>query len=133
MEPRTLEYIRAACNGQLREGDGQALATGISTDSRKFSKGDVFFAIKGERFDGHDYVSQLVGANAVVVERTVTASCPVIEVKNVRRALGAFAGGYRKDFDLTVIAIGGADGQTTTQEMRASIPEQGIPTVRRVR
>jgi len=130
MEPRTLEYIRAACNGQLRHGKGQSIATGISTDSRKFSKGDVFFAIKGERFDGHDYVVELIGARAVVVEQPVAAKCPTIEVKNVRVALGAFAARYRKDFDLPVIAIGGSNGKTTTKEVLGTILEQKFPTVR---
>jgi UDP-N-acetylmuramoyl-tripeptide--D-alanyl-D-alanine ligase len=128
MEPRTLTYIVEACGGKLRGKDG--VATGISTDSRTIKHGDVFFAIKGERFDGHDYVPVLSGASAVVVERSVAAKCPVIEVANVRGALGAFAARYQKDFDIPVIAIGGSNGKTTTKEVLATILEEKFATLK---
>ena len=128
MEPRTLQYIAEACGGKLRGKDAEA--TGVSTDSRSIKAGDVFFAIKGERFDGHDYVPKLAGATAVVVERPVSANCPVIEVPNVRAALGALAAWYRKDFDLPVIAIAGSNGKTTTKEVLGTILEEKFPTVR---
>ena len=128
MEPRSLNYIAEACGGKLRGKDAEA--AGISTDSRKINSGDVFFAIKGERFDGHDYVSEIAGASGVVVERAVPANCAVIEVENVRKALGAFAARYRRDFDLPVIAIGGSNGKTTTKEVLGTILDQKFPTVR---
>ena len=128
MEPRSLSYIAEACGGQLRGKDAEA--KGVSTDSRNIKPGNVFFAIKGDQFDGHDYVPKLVGAAAAVVERTVSASCPVIEVANVRVALGAFAARYRKDFDLPVIAVGGSNGKTTTKEVLGTILEQKFPTLR---
>lgn len=128
MEPRRLSYIAEACGGTLRGQD--TVASGISTDSRKFSKGHVFFAIKGERFDGHDYVPELVGASAVVVERPVSAKCAIIEVKDVRTALGGFAARYRKDFGLPVIAVAGSNGKTTTKEVLGTILEQKFATVR---
>jgi len=128
MEPRSLSYIAEACAGTLRGKD--ALATGISTDSRKFNTGDVFFAIRGERFDGHDYADGLDGASAVVVERPVAASCSTIEVKNVRAALGAFARRYRKDFEVPVVAVAGSNGKTTTKEVLGTILEQRFSTVR---
>jgi UDP-N-acetylmuramoyl-tripeptide--D-alanyl-D-alanine ligase len=128
MEPRSLSYIAEACGGALRGKDAEA--TGISTDSRKFNKGDVFFAIRGDRFDGHEYVREIVGASAVVVDRTVTANCAIIHVDNVRRALGALAARYRKDFDLPVIAIGGSNGKTTTKEVLGTILGQKFATVR---
>src|SRR5688500_2928731 len=112
MEARSLKYIAEACGGRVRGHDAEA--SGISTDSRKINKGEVFFAIKGDRFDGHDYVSQACQAAAVVVERRVSARCPVIEVGNVRAALGSFAARYRRDFHLPVIAVGGSNGKTTT-------------------
>lgn len=128
MEARSLKYIAEACGGRLQGKDAEA--SGISTDSRKINKGEVFFAIKGDRFDGHDYVSQACQAAAVVVERRVSARCPVIEVGNVRAALGSFAARYRRDFHLPVIAVGGSNGKTTTKEVLGTILEQKFPTLR---
>jgi len=128
MELRALSYIAEACGGKLRGKDGEA--TGVSTDSRTIRGGDVFFAVKGDKFDGHDYVPKLIGAAAVVVERTVPANCPLIEVGNVRAALGKFAGRYRTDFDLPVIAVAGSNGKTTTKEVLGTILQQKFPTVR---
>jgi UDP-N-acetylmuramoyl-tripeptide--D-alanyl-D-alanine ligase len=128
MEPRTLTYITEACGGKLRGKD--AVASGVSTDSRTIKPGEIFFAIKGERFDAHDYVPQLVGASAVVVERSVAAKCPIIEVRNVRTALGTFAARYRKDFDIPVVAIGGSNGKTTTKEVLGAILQEEYPTVK---
>src|SRR5687767_5338016 len=105
MEPRSLKYIAEACGGTLKGQNAEAI--GVSSDSRKIRPGEIFFAIKGDRFDGHDYVESIVAASAVVVERPVRARCPAIEVANVRTALGALAARYRKDFDLPVIAIAG--------------------------
>jgi UDP-N-acetylmuramoyl-tripeptide--D-alanyl-D-alanine ligase len=128
MEPRALTYIADACGATLRGKDG--LATGISTDSRTIRPGDIFFAIKGERFDGHDYVPGLVGASAVVIERPVAAKCPALHVANVREALGAVAARYRKDFDLPVIAIGGSNGKTSTKEALAGILGEKFRTLK---
>jgi UDP-N-acetylmuramoyl-tripeptide--D-alanyl-D-alanine ligase len=128
MEPRRLSYIAEACGGRLLGNDAEA--TGVSTDSRNIKPGDVFFAIKGERFDGHDYVPKLAGCAAVVVERPASANCPIIEVATVRGALGSLAGRYRKDFDVPLIAVGGSNGKTTTKEVLGTILEEKFPTVR---
>ena len=128
MEPRSLKYIAEACGGELRGNDAQA--AGVSTDSRTIKPGDVFFAIKGDNFDGHDYVPNLMGAAAVVVQRPVSANCPVIEVPNVREALGKFAAHYRQDFNLPVIAVAGSNGKTTTKEVLGTILAEKFPTVR---
>src|SRR5436190_9701975 len=127
MERRSLKFVAEACGGTLRGKDGQA--TGISTDSRTIKPGDVFFAAKGEKFDGHDYVPKLIGGAAVVIERAVSANCPVIEVQDVRGALGRFAAHYRADFDLPVIAVAGSNGKTTTKEILGTILQQKFPTV----
>src|SRR6266581_6253180 len=68
MEPRSLEYIRAAMAGRLI-GSGATMATGISTDSRTVGSGDCFIALAGEKFDGHDFVADVAkkGVVAVVV------------------------------------------------------------------
>src|SRR5437773_8910364 len=110
VEPRPISYIREACNGELRSGRGDVVATGISTDSRKVSRGDVFFAIRGEKFDGHDFLEQVAkaGAGAVVVERArapKASASAVIAVTDTRKALGELAQRYRKDFQLSVVAV----------------------------
>lgn len=128
MEPRSLTYIAEACGGKLRGSDG--LATGVSTDSRSAKVRDVFFAIKGERFDGHDYVSKLLAPAAVVVDRAVSVKCAVIQVSDVRAALGRFAARYRQDFHLPVIAVAGSNGKTTAKEVLGTILEQRFPAVR---
>lgn len=128
MERRALTYIAEACGGVLRGKNAEAV--GVSTDSRKIKPGEVFFAIKGERFDGHDYVPEMVAASAVVVERPVSAKCPVIEVAEVREALGNLAARYRRDFELPVIAIAGSNGKTTTKDILATVLESSLCTLR---
>jgi UDP-N-acetylmuramoyl-tripeptide--D-alanyl-D-alanine ligase len=128
MEPRSLKYIAEACGGTLRGNDAEV--TDVSTDSRTIKPGNVFFAIKGDKFDGHEYVPKLSGAAAVVVERPISANCPIIEVANVRGALGNFAARYRQDFDLPVIAVAGSNGKTTTKEVLGTVLAGKFPTVR---
>ena len=61
MEPRTLEFIAASCQGQLVAGERSACVSRVCTDSRLAKPGDLFVAIKGDRFDGHDYTGQALG------------------------------------------------------------------------
>jgi len=131
MEPRSLQYISDACKGRLSNGSADSLARGISTDSRKSGPGDVFFAISGERFDGHIFVANVArnGAAAVVVQAgkipETFKSCPVIEVEDSPRlALGRLAARYRMDFKIPVIAVCGSNGKTTTKELVASVLRQ---------
>lgn len=126
MEPRPISYISEACHGELLSGRGEVVATGISTDSRKITRGDVFFAIRGDKFDGHDFLEQVAkaGASALVVDRgkaPKTTPSAVIAVNNTRVALGEFAKRYRRDFKLKVVAVCGSNGKTTTKELLASI------------
>src|SRR5436190_5891045 len=126
VEPRPVSYISGACHGELLSGRGEIVATGISTDSRKIARGDVFFAIRGEKFDGHDYLEQVAnaGASAIILERACAPKLganAVIGVKDTRVALGEFAKRYRQDFKLKVVAVCGSNGKTTTKELLASI------------
>jgi UDP-N-acetylmuramoyl-tripeptide--D-alanyl-D-alanine ligase len=104
--------------------------TGVSTDSRKIKKGEIFFAIKGEKFDGHDFVSSAFrkGAAASVVNldwfernKDKFKGKILIAVENTLKALGKLANVYRKDFDIPIIAIAGSNGKTTTKEMIACV------------
>jgi UDP-N-acetylmuramoyl-tripeptide--D-alanyl-D-alanine ligase len=96
--------------------------------------GDLFVAIEGDRFDGHDYTGQALGQGAVaaLVNRTrliLADERPVIQVDETRQALGQLAARYRQDFDLPVIAIGGSNGKTTTKEILAKLLGQRFDTL----
>ena len=106
----------------------QWTATGVSTDSRSTGPGDLFVAIRGERFDGHDFVSMAVerGAAGVIVDaRWASANGPMLTRLHVPRvvvddtvmALGTLARTARRRWTIPVIAIGGSNGKTTTKEM----------------
>jgi UDP-N-acetylmuramoyl-tripeptide--D-alanyl-D-alanine ligase len=102
---------------------------GVSTDSRTVKPGDVFFAIKGEKFDGHAFVAEAFsqGCIAAVVEErypetsTQLGDVPLFVVRDSIRALGQFARLYRRRFDIPVISITGSNGKTTTKEMIAAV------------
>ena len=103
---------------------------GVSTDSRKIRKGEIFFAIKGGKFDGHDFVSSSFkkGAVACVVNfewfernKEKFKTKILIAVEDTLKALGKLANVYRKDFDIPVIAVAGSNGKTTTKEMIAFV------------
>jgi UDP-N-acetylmuramoyl-tripeptide--D-alanyl-D-alanine ligase len=126
MEPRTLEYVSIACGGELDENHGPVLVRRICTDSRRVRTGDLFVALRGERFNGHDFLkdSLAAGAAAVMIEASVRAQslpCPRIIVADTRRALGRLAACYRADFDLPIVAVGGSNGKTTTKEILRSV------------
>ena len=102
----------------------------VCTDSRLVQAGDLFFALSGERFDGHDYVGDVAakGAAAAVVQKHKLPGplpdCAVIVVEDTRKALGRLAARYRTDFTLPVAVVGGSNGKTTTKELIASVLRQ---------
>jgi UDP-N-acetylmuramoyl-tripeptide--D-alanyl-D-alanine ligase len=116
--------------GQLLNGSPEQTVARISTDSRQAQAGDLFFALAGERFDGHAFLAEVAraGVAAVVAERGKLPAgfdgCAVIAVDNTRHALGRFGAAYRRDFDLPIIAVGGSNGKTTTKELIASVLRQ---------
>ena len=95
----------------------------VSTDTRAIRRGDLFIALKGERFDAHAFVEQAAAAGAVaaIVERPAEAAIPQIVVGNTLDALGALARHWRGCFTLPLIALTGSNGKTTVKEMLASI------------
>ncbi len=99
-------------------GEDRSVA-GVSIDSRTIQQGELYVALKGERFDGHDFIPQVVGSGAagLVVEEKPNSSLPWIQVENSRLALGDLAHGYRLQFDLPTVAITGSNGKTTVKEM----------------
>ena len=102
--------------------------SGVSTDSRVVNKNNIFFALKGETFDAHDFIDIVVKAeaSAIVVHREWaqkhdqyfrTFPCVFVIVNDTTAAFGELARIYRRKFDIPVIAIGGSNGKTTTKEM----------------
>ncbi len=94
--------------------------TSVSTDSRTVKQGDCFFAIKGEKFDGHDHVKEAFEkgtACAVVSKNTEDCDGPLLKVDDTVKALGKLANWYRMQGDYKVVAITGTAGKTTTREM----------------
>ena len=101
---------------------GDATLTRVWTDTRTIAPGDLFVALKGEHFDGHDFVAAAVnaGAHAVVVtdaRRAVGTGVPVYEVDDTTRALGALARYRRLAWGRPVVAVGGSNGKTSTKEL----------------
>lgn len=135
MEPRPLSFVAAACRGELRFGSPDTPVARVCTDSRQARPGDLFFALKGERFDAHDFLEQVVQQRvaALVVEAARAPKdnpgCPLIVVKNTRPALGCLAARYRQDFQIPLTAVGGSNGKTTTKELLASVLRQQGPAL----
>ncbi|HYT98619.1 MAG TPA: UDP-N-acetylmuramoyl-tripeptide--D-alanyl-D-alanine ligase [Casimicrobiaceae bacterium] len=97
----------------------------VTTDSRSIARDDLFIALKGERFDGHDFVSRALAAGAaaaiVADDRVAELSGNLIAVADTQKALGALAQHWRSRFALPVVAVCGSNGKTTTKEMIAAI------------
>jgi UDP-N-acetylmuramoyl-tripeptide--D-alanyl-D-alanine ligase len=135
MEARSLRFIATACAGDQLGGSPETRVHRVSTDSRQVQAGDLFFALVGERFDGHDFLRQAAGkgAGAVVVERgrvpTGWNGCAMIAVENTRKALGQLAAKYREHFVVPLVVVAGSNGKTTTKELVASVLRQEMPTL----
>ena len=135
MEERDLAFVVSACAGELVQGVPTAVFRRVVSDSRQIQAGDLFFAIKGEKFDGHNFLDEAgaKGAVAVVVEQgrrlERLPDCGVIGVADVRRAYGRLAAAYRQQFELPVIAVGGSNGKTSTKELIAAVLREQFPTL----
>ncbi|MCQ9207868.1 MAG: UDP-N-acetylmuramoyl-tripeptide--D-alanyl-D-alanine ligase [Omnitrophica bacterium] len=127
----TIEEILKATKGELIKGSLTPEISGVSIDSRSIKPKELFVAIKGKRFDGHDFINQAIrrGAGAIVFSNPsyakpafgVLRSVAMIEVSKTVEALGALAHYYRLRFKISVIAITGSNGKTTTKEMLGAI------------
>lgn len=129
----TFEQLARAATGGGDGAAANALAgperwqlTGLTTDSRAVSAGDVFVALEGENFDGNDFIDAAIAGGASVVVcgegRTLDRRDVVfIETADTLRALGDIAAAHRRTFDIAVVAITGSNGKTTTKELLRSI------------
>jgi UDP-N-acetylmuramoyl-tripeptide--D-alanyl-D-alanine ligase len=110
--------------GHLMQNGASIELQGISTDSRTLQPGDLFVPLRGDRFDGHDYLNQAIqrGAAACLSEEMIGGLLvPVIKVNNTLKALGDLAAAMRRKFAGPVVGITGTSGKTTCKEMLASI------------
>ena len=118
-----LSRVAAVTGGRLI-GSDMALA-GVGTDTRSVRPGQLFVALRGERYDAHDFLAQAVAAGAAALlvadETKLPAGVPAVVVADTRLALGALAGAWRAAFALPLIAVTGSNGKTTTKEMIAAI------------
>lgn len=137
MEPVTLQFIAEASKGTFHPHEaGCVRVSGVCTDSRRLRAGNLFLALSGERFDGHDFLkdSELKKASAVVVSQNrltdVPQGIPAVSVPNTREALGHIAAAYRNRFSLPVFCVAGSNGKTTTKELLAALLETQFPTLR---
>jgi UDP-N-acetylmuramoyl-tripeptide--D-alanyl-D-alanine ligase len=105
-------------------GNEDQQITRVHTDTRTLANGDLFVALKGERFDAHDFLNQAkqAGAVAALAERGLKeADLSGLIVQDAKRALGELAAAWRAQFDLPLIAVTGSNGKTTVTQMIASI------------
>lgn len=133
LEPWTTEQLQQATQGYwLNDQKPAGEIKRILTDSRHAETGDAFLALKGERFDAHDFVKLVAdnGCQVAIVDHPVDADIFQLVVKDTRLALGAL-GAYRRrqNPQLKVIALTGSSGKTTTKEMLGSILSRLAPTL----
>lgn len=124
--PWTLADISAITHGELVRGEPTTQVGRVTTDSRDVHVGDLFIALQGDRFDGHDYLAEVTkkGAAAAIVcspeTRIVSESSNglgIVRVDDSLRALGALGHAHRRRLKAKVIAVVGSNGKTTTRDL----------------
>ena len=127
MDPLPLSTIAQFAGGELVGGVATTLVTRVSTDSRTIKQGDLFVALRGEKFDAHKFIGQVAqaGAAAAIVDRKWSGSAPegvaTIRVDDTLIAYQQLAANYRKSLSLIVIGITGSNGKTSTKDFTASV------------
>jgi UDP-N-acetylmuramoyl-tripeptide--D-alanyl-D-alanine ligase len=131
MESVRLTDMAQALNVHAK-GTAGVEVVGVSTDSRTVRPGDLFFAIRGDNFDGHEYVEDAFakGACAAVVSDDASCSGPALVVDDTVDALLSLAAWYRDRFDIPVVAVTGSNGKTTTKDMAAAVLSTKFRTAR---
>jgi UDP-N-acetylmuramoyl-tripeptide--D-alanyl-D-alanine ligase len=117
------EALKAPLSGEDRH------FTGVSSDTRRLQRGDLFIALKGPNYDGVSFLAEAIAVGAVgaVVSRKVVTPLPYIKVDDARLAFGRLANFWRQQFTIPVIGITGSNGKTTVKEMIAAILAESGP------
>lgn len=125
MIEKTIQEIADICGGKIVSGDPEVTANEISTDTRTLTGDEVFFAIKGQHFDGTKYVKEAInkGATAIVVQKVVKVKkgVTVIQVKNTIDALQKLATADRLIGNFKTVVITGSSGKTSVKDMVSTI------------
>jgi UDP-N-acetylmuramoyl-tripeptide--D-alanyl-D-alanine ligase len=121
MEATRLETIARWAGGALSAGDPLATVATVCTDSRSLKAGDLFLALRGEKFDGHSFIAEAArrGATGAVVESEVAGLPPefaVVRVGDTLAALQKISAEYRRSLPVQVICITGSNGKTSTKD-----------------
>jgi len=124
MIPISLMQLATAVQGQTVGED--IIITDVTTDTRKVTPGCLFIALKGERFDAHDFAADAVqaGAGALLVSRQLDIPVPQVVVADTRLALGELGAWVRQRVPARIVALTGSSGKTSVKEMTASILRQ---------
>ena len=124
-----LMKIASAVSGHVMGGD--VVFDQVTTDTRVLSGGELFVALTGDHYDGHDFIDEAKrsGAVAAMTSRPVDTDLPTLVVADTRRSLGQLASYWRGQFDIPMIAVTGSNGKTTVKEMMASILRELGPTL----
>src|SRR5438128_1636931 len=127
MNPTPLEQIAKFAGAEISSGDGKVFIDKISTDSRTLKRGELFVALRGENFDGHNFVESAAksGAAGAVVDSNWKGKVPenfaLIGVKDTLQAYQKLAANYRKSLSLKAVAITGSNGKTSTKDFAAAV------------
>ncbi|HBR2025310.1 TPA: UDP-N-acetylmuramoyl-tripeptide--D-alanyl-D-alanine ligase [Klebsiella variicola] len=120
----TLSQLAEITRGELQGSD--IAIDDVTSDTRKVTAGCLFVALKGERFDAHDFAEQAkaAGAGALLVSRPLACDLPQVVVKDTRLAFGELAAWVRQQVPTRVVALTGSSGKTSVKEMTAAILSQ---------
>lgn len=127
MNPLSISQIAQFAAGSLSSGDGNIHVCRVSTDSRSLKPGDLFVALRGENFDGHEFVESAAknGAAGAIVDSNwrgdVPKSFTLIRAADTLQAYQDLAANYRKSLKLNVVAITGSNGKTSTKDFTAAV------------
>jgi len=127
MNPLPLSQVAQFAGGRISCGDETAVINKISTDSRTLKPGELFVALRGQNFDGHNFVESAAqtGAAAAIVESTWHGKTPkefaLIRTNDTLKAYQELAANYRKSLTLNVVAITGSNGKTSTKDFTAAV------------
>lgn len=127
MNPLSLSQIAKLAGVSLSSGDGSVVIHKVSTDSRTLKPGELFVALRGENFDGHNFVDSAAkaGAAGAMVDSNWKGQVPenfaLIRTKDTLQTYQQLAANYRKSLPLKVVAITGSNGKTSTKDFTASV------------
>ena len=130
----TIAQFAHACSSTAENCDDSIIVSDIVTDSRKIVENSIFIALRGEKFDGHNFVAQAIknGAVAAVVDGQFEneENLPIIRTKDTLKAFGAMAAYYRNQFQIPSVAITGSVGKTSTKEMVSAVLKRHYNTLK---